>query len=276
VRDPLTVCLSFDFDAMSAWVGSMKSSNPSEISRGEFGAFALPRVLELLRRRELRATFFTPGHTALAYPDLVRRIVDEGHEVGHHGWVHEVLKDVDEATERELFQRGLDALEEAAGVRPLGYRSPGCVLTRHSVDVMLDHGIVYGSNCLATDFTPYYLRRGDEWSETDPYVFGEPVELVEIPVSHLLNDFGFFDSSGGPAHPPSRVREIWQGEFDYAHEHCPGGVFDLCMHPQVIGRGSRLTMLEGFLDHVESKGGVRFERVIDYVVRWKAANPFGG
>src|ERR1700733_14216416 len=85
----LSVCLTFDFDALSPWVFEMAEGNVAALSRGEFGAVAVPRILDLLARHELPATFFIPGHTALAYPDLVRRIQAAGHELGHHGWVYE-------------------------------------------------------------------------------------------------------------------------------------------------------------------------------------------
>ena len=102
--------LTFDFDAMSVWLGSYKSRNPSMISRGEFGAIAVPRILDLLKKHDLQATFCVPGHTALAYPDIVRRIDAEGHEIAHHGWVHENPADFSEAEERANLDRGLDAL----------------------------------------------------------------------------------------------------------------------------------------------------------------------
>ena len=92
----LSCCLTFDFDAMSAWIGTFQSENPSMISRGEFGAaVGLPRILDLLQRRGIRATFCVPGHTARAYPGLARRIHEEGHELVHHGWVHENPADFD-------------------------------------------------------------------------------------------------------------------------------------------------------------------------------------
>src|SRR5690348_1629019 len=118
----LSVCLSFDFDAMSVWIPHPE--NPATISRGEFGPVAIPRILALLERRGARATFFIPGHTALAYPWLVRGIKDAGHEIGHHGWVHENPATLSLHEEREVFQRGLDALARVAGVVPRGYRSP--------------------------------------------------------------------------------------------------------------------------------------------------------
>jgi peptidoglycan-N-acetylglucosamine deacetylase len=113
----LSVCLTFDFDALSPWVLELAAGNMAALSRGEFGAVAVPRILSLLERHGLPATFFVPGHTALAYPDIVRRIRDAGHEVGHHGFVHEPLSQLPREEEREILLRGLDALDRVAGVR---------------------------------------------------------------------------------------------------------------------------------------------------------------
>jgi len=272
----LSCCLTFDFDAMSVWIGSMKSNNPSMISRGEFGATALPRILDLARRHNILATFFVPGHTALAFPDLVKRIADEGHELGHHGWVHENPADFDEAGERLNLERGFEALHKAAGVRPTGYRSPAWDFSPNSVNLLAEHGFLYDSSCMANDFYPYYLRSGDKWSLDGPYEFGETKNLVEIPATWGLDDFPPFEfilggNTGLSA--PSAVEEVWRGDFDYAHEHCPGGVYDLTMHPQVIGRGHRLLMLERLIEHFKSHDGVVFETMSTYAQRWKDDNP---
>jgi peptidoglycan-N-acetylglucosamine deacetylase len=270
----LSVCLSFDFDAMSVWIAG--TDNPATISRGEFGAVAIPRILELLSRHGARATFFVPGHTALAYPFLVREIHAAGHELGHHGWVHENPAGLDPAAEREVFRRGLDALEQVAGVRPAGYRSPAADFSRATIDVLVEHGMSYDSSCSGSDFTPYYLRQGDRWSKDGPYVFGEPCDIVELPFSWILDDFPHMEFEVGwstEQSPPAAVREIWQGEFDYAYDHAPGGVFGLCMHPQVIGRGHRLRMLDDLMAHMGGRDGVVFEPLGDYAERWRAANP---
>jgi peptidoglycan-N-acetylglucosamine deacetylase len=272
----LSVCLSFDFDAMSVWIAS--TDNPATISRGEFGAVAVPRILELLARHGAHATFFVPGHTALAYPDLVREIRDGGHEIGHHGWVHENPAELDLAGERAVFERGLEALDEAAGVRPVGHRSPAANFSANTIDVLLEYGMLYDSSCSGSDFTPYYLRQGDRWSKTTPYVFGESRDLVEMPFSWILDDFPHFEFEAGwstEQSPPSAVREIWQGEFDYAYSQCAGGVFVLTMHPQVIGRGHRLTMLESFVEDMAGREGVVFEPLFRYAERWREANPVG-
>lgn len=269
----LTVCLSFDFDAMSVWICG-GSRNPAEISRGEFGAVAVGRILPLLARHGVPATFFVPGHTALAYPDLVRRIVAEGHEVGHHGWVHENPADFDREGEVRNFRRALDALDRV-GVRPVGFRSPAADMSVHTIDVLLEHGIAYDSSCQGSDFVPYYLRQGDRWSTTEPYEFGCSVDLVEMPFSWLLDDFPHFEFEPGFAQTlasPTSVLATWRTEFDYALEHVPGGVFDLCLHPQVIGRGSRLVALEELMQHM-SAAGATFSTMADYASSWRAANP---
>ena len=260
---------------MSPWVAGM-GAGLAAVSRGEFGAFALPRILELLARYEIRSTFFVPGHTAVAYPDLVRRIRDEGHELGHHGWVHESLIGLDAEREREIFARGLEALEEAAGIRPVGYRAPSAEFSANTVDVLLEFGIQYDASLSASDFTPYYLRRGDAWSADGPYAFGECVEIVEIPFFWGLSDFPYFEFVSGETTqqaPPSAVYEIWQGEFDFAYASAPGGVYDLCMHPQVIGRGHRLAMVERLIEHMRSFEGVVFEPLHEYAARWRRENP---
>ena len=273
----LSCCLTFDFDAMSAWIGSFRSNNPSMISRGEFGAVVgLPRVLDLLEGRGIRATFCVPGHAALAYPGLVGRIHERGHEIVHHGWVHENPADFDRDGERWNLERGLEALDETAGVRPEGYRSPAWDFSENTVELLLEYGFLYDSSCMGGDFYPYYLRKGDEWSTTGPYVFGETCELVEIPVTWGLDDFPAFEYVPGQntgLKAPSAVEEIWKGDFEYAHERCPGGVYDLTMHPQVVGRGHRMLMLERLIDHFSGHSGVVFESLGDYAKRWKTANP---
>ena len=93
------VALTFDFDAMSPWL-QVTTSSPSFISRGEFGPIGLERIRNVLAEYDVTGTFFTPGHTALAYPQSVESLVADGHEIGHHGWVHESLGPLSESEER--------------------------------------------------------------------------------------------------------------------------------------------------------------------------------
>lgn len=272
----LSCCITFDFDAMSSWIGSLKSNNPSMISRGQFGAVALPRLLRLLDERGVRASFAVPGHTAYAYPRLIDQIVDGGHELCHHGWVHENPAAFDEGGERRVLERGLEALERVAGVRPLGYRSPAWDLSPRSIDLLIEYGFQYDSSCMGHDFFPYYLRSGDRWSLDGPYHFGETVDLVELPVTWMLDDFPpteFVLGMNTGLQAPSTLEENWRADFDYAYRDCRGGVFVLTLHPQTIGRGRYFLLLERLLDYYASHAGVVFESMGDYVARWAGENP---
>jgi peptidoglycan/xylan/chitin deacetylase (PgdA/CDA1 family) len=245
------------------------------ISRGQFGAVAMPRILDLLDRYQVRSSFAVPGHTAYAYPRLVKEIHDRGHELVHHGWVHENPADFDEAGERNLLDRGLEALQQVVGVRPTGYRSPAWDFSERTVDLLIEYGFDYDSSCMGHDFYPYYLRTGDQWSTDTAYHFGAVTELVELPVTWGLDDFPVSEFVMGlneGLKAPSAVEEMWRDDFDYAHANCPGGLFSLTLHPQTIGRGNRMLMLERLLQHFVDKQS-KFEPMGEYVGRWKQANP---
>ena len=272
----LSCCITFDFDAMSSWIGSARTNNPSMISRGEFGAVAIPRILELLRRLEVRSSFAVPGHTALAYPELVKRIAAEGHEIVHHGWVHENPAKLDEAAEREVLERGLEVLERITGNRPRGYRSPAWDLSPNSIRLLQGSEFDYDSSCMGNDFSPYYLRLGDSWSTDGPYRFGEPIDLVEMPVSWALDDFPLSEYVPGfnqGLRPASELEELWRGDFDYARTHADDGVFILTLHPQVIGRGNRMLMLERLLRYFSSFDGVGFSTMGEFAATWRNQHP---
>jgi peptidoglycan/xylan/chitin deacetylase (PgdA/CDA1 family) len=262
-----TVCLTFDFDAISLWIGPFAARSPSAISRGEFGAVGCERTLRLLDREGLPATFFVTGHTADTYPHLVRAIAAAGHEIGHHGYLHEnplALETPEQ--ERDVLLKGLDALDRAAGVRPLGYRSPSWDNSPWTVELLLEQGFRYESSLMGNDYTPYWCRTGDVIQPDGPYLFGRDVDLVEMPVSWSLDDFPHFEylslRSAGinrtGLSAPSKVEEIWRDDFTYMKREVPDGVFTLTMHPQVIGRGHRMLMLERLIGWMGEHSGTTF------------------
>jgi peptidoglycan-N-acetylglucosamine deacetylase len=273
-----TVCLSFDFDAISLWIGPMGATSPSMISRGEFGAVGVERILRLLDHKGIAATFYVTGHTADTYPEHVRAIVAAGHEVGHHGYLHENPVSLESKdAERRVLELGLAALDRAAGVRPVGYRSPSWDNSPHTIELLLEYGFRYESSLMGKDFEPYWCRVGDVIRKDGPYEFGPNVDLVELPVSWLLDDFPHFEyyrvanRSNQGLSAPSKVEEIWRGEFDFMYQEVPSGVYTLTMHPQVIGRGHRMLMLERLIDYFASHEGVRFTTLADAAEAWRAA-----
>ncbi|PDT64363.1 polysaccharide deacetylase [Bradyrhizobium ottawaense] len=271
----LTVCLTYDVDGMSAWLGSFRSNNPSMISRGEYTIVATPRILNLLKQYEIRATFCIPGHTVCAYPDLVKLIRDNGHEIGHHGWVHENPASFDRAGERRNLELGLEALDRV-GVKPVGYRSPAWDFGVNTIELLNEFGFLYDSSFMGHDFYPYYLRSQDRWSFDRPYEFGIVSDLIDLPVTWGLDDYPAFEVVPGTGQgyaAPSAIEEIWWGDFEYALNNCPGGVYVLTMHPEFIARGHRITMLDRLIRRFAECDGVRFATMAAYASAWKADNP---
>jgi peptidoglycan-N-acetylglucosamine deacetylase len=274
-----TVCLTFDFDAISIWIGPYGATSPSMISRGEFGVVGVERILRLLERKAIPATFFIPGHTADTYPESVRAIAAAGHEIGHHGYLHENPVTLSPEEERRVMERGFAALDRAAGVRPIGYRSPAWDNSPHTVELLLEYGFRYESSLMGKDFEPYWCRTGDVIQPDGPYLFGPTVDLVELPVSWHLDDFPHFEyirlanrlSPGLSA--GSKVEEIWREEFDFMYREVPGGVYTLTMHPQVIGRGHRMMLLERLIGHIASHEGVRFSTLSGAAEAFRVAHP---
>jgi peptidoglycan-N-acetylglucosamine deacetylase len=275
-RKPLTFCLTVGLDAMSLWLTSFKSTNPSMISRGEFDVIGVKRVMATLDRYGIKSTFLIPGHTALAYPNLTKEIVDRGHELAWHGWMHEDPRDFDHAGQRRVIEHGLEALDHVVGVRPRGYVAPAWNMSEHTVELIEEFGFDFDGSRMATDCLATYVRKGDVWQSDGPFQFGELTDIVGLPVAWPLDDVPLFEFVWGQISglaAPGAVEEIWRGDFDYAREHCPGGIFNLTIHPQVTGRGHRMLLLERFLDYVASQDGVVFQRQSEYVDGWRADNP---
>jgi len=260
-----TVCLSFDFDAMSVWFG-YQAVTPAMLYRGEYGArVGVPRILDLLRRYGLPATFFIPGHTVDSFPEPVAAILEAGHEVGHHSYAHVDPSGQSPDEEHRDMERALDALARL-GVRPLGYRSPSADFSHTTLALLEEHGFVYDSSLMADDFRPYHPRLGDEVTQQSPLVKGTESHLWELPLSFEFDDWVHFQFNFDPyrngTSAPSKVLEIWTAEFDWMQAHVEGGVLTVALHPQVIGRAHRIAMLEQFIGHCLD-GGATFERMGD-------------
>ncbi len=260
-----TVCLSFDFDAMSVWL-AYDNVTPAMLQRGEYGArVGVPRVLRLLETHGIEATFFVPGHSAESFPAETSAIAANGHELAHHSYAHVDPSKQTRDEERADMERAFRTLE-AIGVTPLGFRSPSADLSDATLALVEELGFVYDSSLMADDFRPFHPRIGDRVSRESPLERGRESRIWELPLSFDLDDWPHFQFNfdpyrrGGAA--PRDVLEIWRGEFDWMHEHVDGGVLTYCMHPQVIGRGHRIAMLEELIEHCAG-AGARFERLGD-------------
>ena len=255
-----TVCLSFDFDALSVWFGYERTT-PAMLNRGEYGArVGVPRILDLLDRHGIKATFFVPGHTVESFPRETAAILERGHEIAHHSYAHVDPSQQSPDEERADMERALAALDRI-GVRPLGYRSPSADLSPVTLELVEEHGFVYDSSLMTHDFRPFRPRIGDRVSREEPLVRGRESSLWELPMCFELDDWPHFQFNFDPPRrglaPPSAVLEIWEGDLEWMHANVDSGVLTVCMHPQVIGRAHRIDMLERFVAAGKALG-VRF------------------
>jgi peptidoglycan-N-acetylglucosamine deacetylase len=246
-------CFSFDVDAESAILFEHPESAGwlDVMSHQAYGPrTGVARLLRLLDRRAIRATFFVPGYTAERWPAVVRAIRDAGHEIAHHGYLHEGNHTApDLATEEARLLRGLEALDRVAGVRPVGYRGPMWELTYRTPELLARHGFRYDSGLMDADH-PYRLA-----------VSAEPgaASIVELPAHWSLDDWEPYaylpgiTGSGVIASPPEVVTR-WRLELDAMVEE--GGLFMLTNHPFVSGRASRVAALETLMEHAQGIPGL--------------------
>lgn len=274
------VNLTFDFDAISFWVYSGRTT-PAPISRGEFGAHAIERLLNLFQSRGITITFFIPGHTIDTYPEQCKAIVAAGHEVGLHGYLHEPVSALSPEAERGVFQRAYETVGNLTGQAPSGSRTPSWDYTPHTIDIMLELGLLYDSSLMSTDYTPFFARKGDVFHPDGRVVWGQPTELVQLPVSWSLDDYPHFEfmvrPDGGVLPGLRTARDVYSNFMDdvvYMERDFQEGVLNLTCHPFVSGRGHRYLALERFIDQCLERG-LRFERCDTVARRFKAGHKFG-
>ncbi len=240
---------SFDIDAESAvlWRAPHNADRMSVMSHQAYGPLVgVPRLLKLLDKHRIRSTFFIPGYTAHRYPAVVRDIVAAGHEIAHHGYLHEQPTGMTPAQETLALDRGLDALAETAGIRPVGYRAPMWDLSWHTPALLAERGFLYDSSLMDADY-PYELSISPGE--------GSQSSIVEIPIQWALDDWEQYcflpDISGsGLIETPAKARELWQAEFEGLRS--VGGCWVLTNHPFLSGRASRAQQLDELMTYVLS------------------------
>jgi peptidoglycan-N-acetylglucosamine deacetylase len=242
------VALSFDSDHET---NELRDGGTSigRMSWGQYGTrVGVPRILATLSKAGVRSTFFVPAVTALLHPEEQRRVIGEGHEIGLHGWIHEVNSTLPEADERELHLRAADTIEKVTGVRAVGMRTPSWDFSPATLKIERELGLIYDSSLMADD-DPYELVEQ-----------GVPTGIVELPVEWIRDDAVYFNmvrfQALRPYTPPPAVLDIFRREFDRAYEE--GGLFLLTMHPHVIGYRSRIFILEELIAHMKSRPDVWF------------------
>ena len=241
-------CLTFDLDAEAPVLTADISSvnRMSAMSHQSYGPLvAVPRILDLLARHEIQATFFVPGFSAHRYPDVVRSIAEAGHEIAHHSYFHENTVGMDEKTEADMIDLGLQALWDVAGVRPIGYRAPMWEMNYHTPKLLAERGFLYDSSLMDSDH-PYLLSVSDQPGAAT---------LVEVPVWWGLDDweqYAFLPDliGSGVIESPAKALEMWTLEL--AAMHRLGAAFVLCCHPFLSGRPARAEVLDQLIQRMKA------------------------
>jgi peptidoglycan-N-acetylglucosamine deacetylase len=273
-----TVSLSFDWDGVSVWMAG-GASDARSMSRGEFGPrVGVPRLLELCQRLGVTATFFTPGHTAETFPDTAAAIASAGHEVAAHGYVHEDFEALSRDEARDVIRRAADAIESIVGARPRGMRFPPWAVQGEHFVMLLEEGYTYSSSVM-DDVRPHWARAGGVVRHDGPNEAGEEIPLVEVPITFITSDFAYFEFNGygRPTLPaglrnPRDVEQIWLDEFAYNADRDQGAFTMLMLHPETIGWGGRIAMLERVLVAMQERGA-RFVTVEGLADEYRAATP---
>jgi peptidoglycan-N-acetylglucosamine deacetylase len=240
-RAAVAVALSFDFQMGTIYDDSpAASTNTNSQYDGRSG---LPRLLKLLDKYEIPASFFVTGITAALYPEVIKQIMASGrHEIGVHGWVHENNVTVPPDEERRLLTKAVAALQAVAGRKPVGYRSPSWAFSPATLGILRDMDFLYDSGMMADD-EPYEILIG-----------GKPTGLLEIPVEWMRDDAMYYPRQNPQS--PDAVFATWRDEFDKAYEE--HGLFQVTMHPRISGHRTRVVMLEKLINHMRQRGSVWF------------------
>ncbi|MFT4889069.1 MAG: peptidoglycan/xylan/chitin deacetylase (PgdA/CDA1 family) [Pseudohongiellaceae bacterium] len=242
----VAVLLSFDVDNETVMGLRTGQVSIGPLSQGQYGhRVALPRILDLIDKEEIPATFFFPAWSLKIAPQQARIIKASGrHEIAVHGWIHELNTALDAETEERLLQKATDEIEDITGKRPVGYRAPSWNHSPNTLTIVRKMGFLYESSLMHDD-RPYELVQN-----------GEATGMVELPVDWILDDAPLFNPRGNSYMNPRDVMQVWIDEFDKAWEE--GTMFSLTMHPHVSGHRSRIVALEGLIEHIKAKGGVWF------------------
>ncbi len=254
------VVLSFDVDGVSGAINRNPDAArlPSLMSMREYGpSVGTPRILDLMDDYAIKASFYIPGYVAETHEALVAEIAGRGHEIAHHGYMHEPPATLSKAQEEEVLDKGIAIIERITGQKPLGYRSPSWELSEHSLALLADRGFEYDSSLMGNDI-PYQID-------------ADGTQLVEIPIHWELDDAPYFSyapslGSRNLMASPEQVYQVWSAAFDGMYHY--GRSFVLTMHPFVTGRPGRLRMLERLIQHMRELPGVEFMTALDLARMW--------
>ncbi|MER9565455.1 MULTISPECIES: polysaccharide deacetylase [unclassified Mesorhizobium] len=245
------VCFAFDFDAESLLHLYYPEDSRRRITLSStlrYGAnVAVPRLVRIWQHFGIRQTVYVPGWCIETYPRAVEALVEAGHEIGHHGWLHERVNSLTPSDEAKVLRAGIKAIEAVTGKRPAGYRCPSGAFSPDTLNLLLDEGFSYDAS-LSGDDVPYLIE-------------SDRGAMIELPSDHALDDWPQYMNSRDfnhllPIQSPEQAMKVFRAEFDAAWEN--GGLWSSVWHPFVSGRPARAQAMVDLLEYMVAKGGVWF------------------
>lgn len=208
---------------------------------------AIPRILDMYKRFNIKQTFFVPAWVIEQYPKTVELIVKDGHEVAHHGYLHEHPNELTREDELYWLQRGIEVIKEFTGKRPAGYRAPMLNFSKHSAELLAQEGFLYDSSLMEDDM-PYVLNTSTG-------------SLIELPVDWSQDDYPQYVHTIDldyvmQIQSPDRAMEVFLANFDAAWEY--GGLWLSIWHPFNSGRLARCHRVAKMIEYMQEKGDVWF------------------
>jgi peptidoglycan-N-acetylglucosamine deacetylase len=271
-----------DIDSVAGWIGSYGGGDsPSDIQRGIFATeVGIPRLLRLFRKYDLRTSFFIPGHSLETFPKEMRMIVDAGHEIGAHGYLHENPIAMTPQQEEDVLVRSIELIEKLSGKTPRGYVAPWWEMSSVTADLLLKHGFSYDHSQGYRDFQPFYARVGDQWNVIDytkkaadwmhPLKHGKEIDLVDIAANWYVDDLPPMMFN------PRDIEQMWRDQFDWVYREMDYAVFAFTIHPDVSGRPQVLLMLERLIEYISGHEGVEWAPFEEIVTDFRKRYPFAG
>jgi peptidoglycan/xylan/chitin deacetylase (PgdA/CDA1 family) len=282
-----------DVDSVAGQIGSYGGGeSPSDIQRGVFASeVGNIRLLNLFRKYKLKTSFFIPGHSIESFPDVVKGIADEGHEIGAHGYTHENPIAMTPTQEEAILVKSIELIEKFSGKKPRGYVAPWWEMSNSTAALLLKYGFKYDHSQGYRDFQPFYARVGDSWTVIDyskraeewmkPMAHGKEIDLVEIGANWCVDDLPpmLFMKKVPNSHGfvnPRDVGQMWQDQFDWVYREMDYGVFPMTIHPDVSGRPHVILMLERLIEHINLHDGVRWLTLEEMAEDFRRRYPFSG
>lgn len=289
-KKEILVAYGIDVDAVAGWLGSYGGEDsPDDISRGLFaGEIGTPRLLKLFEKYNLKTTWFIPGHSIETFPEQTKMVAEGGHEIGIHGYSHENPIAMTAQQEETILLKCIDLIEKVSGKRPTGYVAPWWEFSTITNELLLKHGITYDHSLMHNDFSPYYVRVGDSWTNIDyeqpaetwmkPLVRGQETDLIEIPANWYLDDLPpmMFIKKSPNSHGfvnPRDIEQMWKDQFDWVYREHDYAVFTMTIHPDVSGRPQVLLMHERLIEYINSHEGIRWVTFDEIANDFKQRNP---